>query len=52
MKLYMRILSSVLLAGGALAANVGQVTDPGNLRLHYDAPDSDRESGGLPIGNG
>ena len=42
----------MLLVGCTLAANSGQVTDPGNLSLHYDTPAKDWKSEGLPIGNG
>ena len=42
----------IILAGGALAANAGQLSDPGNLCLHFDSPAHDWEREGLPIGNG
>ncbi len=48
MKHYMMII----LTGCSLAANAGQVSNPGNLSLHFDTPAKNWESEGLPIGNG
>ena len=42
----------MILTGCSMAANAGQVSDPGNLSLHFDSPAKDWESEGLPIGNG
>ena len=42
----------MMLAGTTLAANAEQLSDPGNLSLHFDAPANDWESESLPIGNG
>ncbi len=38
----------MMLAGATLAANAGQVSEPGNLSLHYDVPASDWQSECLP----
>ena len=48
----MKFCMIMLLAGGVLGANARQVSDPGNLSLHYDGPAKDWASEGLPIGNG
>ena len=42
----------MMLAGTTLAANAGQLSDPGNLSQHVDAPANDWEGEGLLIGDG